>query len=55
MSKTICCLAFFLGFTNSLLGEQWIYVSTWGEQGFGHGQFFGLNDAVLDPNGTIYD
>ncbi|MCH8840042.1 MAG: hypothetical protein IH831_05070 [Planctomycetes bacterium] len=54
MSKTICCLAFFVGFTNSLVGEQPIFVSTWGEFGTGNGQFMGLNDAALDSNGNIY-
>jgi len=54
MSKTICCLAFFVGFTNSLVGEQPIYVTTWGESGTGNGQFQGLHDAALDPNGNIY-
>jgi len=54
MSKTICCLAFFVGFTNSLVGEQPLYVSTWGESGIGNGQFGGLNDAALDSNGNIY-
>ena len=54
MSKTICCLAFFAGFTNSLVGEQPILVSTWGERGTGDGQFMELFYAALDSNGNIY-
>ena len=54
MSKTIYCLAFFVGFTNTLVGEQPILVSTWGEVGSGIGQFSNLNDGALDSNGNIY-
>ena len=54
MSKIIYCLAFFVGFTNSLVGEQPILVSTWGESGTGNGQFDQLHDTALDSDGNIY-
>ena len=38
----------------ALLAEQPIYISGWGEQGSGNGQFSGPQHIAIDVNGNIY-